>query len=61
MDPYTKLPKGEMRLPGKGYESIHNLRSDEYGKVFAIVKMYELTGNSLELNLLTYSSNVYKG
>ena len=38
-DPYTKLPKGEMRLPGKGYESIHKLRSDEYGKYGALDRM----------------------
>lgn len=30
-DPYTQLPKGEMRLPGKGFESLHDLNPDEYG------------------------------
>lgn len=30
-DPYTKVPKGEMRLPGRGYESIHELHPDEFG------------------------------
>lgn len=38
-DPYTKLPKGEMRLPGKGYESIHKLRPDEYGRYGALDRM----------------------
>lgn len=38
-DPYTKVPKGEMRLPGKGYESIHKLRSDEYGRYGALDRM----------------------
>lgn len=57
-DPYTKLPLGDARLPGAGYESLNKLHSDKYGKVFAILKMYELTGNSLGLNLLTMHSNV---
>lgn len=38
-DPYRKVPKGEMRLPGQGYESIHQLRSDEYGKYGALDRM----------------------
>ena len=38
-DPYTKVPKGEMRLPGKGYESIHKLRPDEYGRYGALDRM----------------------
>lgn len=38
-DPYTKISKGEMRLPGAGYESIHKLRSDEYGKYGALDRM----------------------
>lgn len=29
-DPYTSLPKGEMRLPGKGYESINELHPDMF-------------------------------
>lgn len=35
-DPYTVLPKGEMRLPGEGYESIYELHPDQYGKIFAV-------------------------
>ena len=31
-DPYTKLPEGEARLPGKGYESLNRLHSDIYGR-----------------------------
>ncbi|WP_139995274.1 hypothetical protein [Kurthia sp. Dielmo] len=31
-DPYTALPKGEMRMPGKGYESLNELHSDQYGR-----------------------------
>ena len=31
-DPYTKLPKGEARLPGAGYEALNKLHSDKYGK-----------------------------
>lgn len=38
-DPYRKVQKGEMRLPGAGYESIHKLRSDQYGKYGALDRM----------------------
>lgn len=38
-DPYTKVQKGEMRLPGKGYESIHKLRPDEYGRYGSLDRM----------------------
>lgn len=38
-DPYRKVPKGEMRLPGKGYESIHKLRPDEFGRYGALDRM----------------------
>lgn len=31
-DPYTKIPKGEMRLPGKGYESLNELHPDRFGQ-----------------------------
>lgn len=31
-DPFTILPKGEMRLPGKGYESLNELHPDMYGR-----------------------------
>jgi len=30
-DPYTQLPKGEARLPGKGYEALNELHPDSYG------------------------------
>src|SRR5690606_7658718 len=30
-DPYTKLPKGEMRLPGRGYEALNELHPDQFG------------------------------
>lgn len=35
-DPYTKVPEGELRLPGKGYERVNNLHSDKFGKYGAI-------------------------
>lgn len=31
MDPYTQIPKGEMRLPGKGYETLNALHPDQFG------------------------------
>ena len=30
-DPFTQIPKGEMRLPGKGYETLNALHPDEFG------------------------------
>lgn len=30
-DPYSKVPHGERRLPGAGYESLNQLHSDEFG------------------------------
>lgn len=30
-DPYTNIPKGEARLPGKGYESLNDLHPDMFG------------------------------
>ena len=35
-NPYTKVQKGEMRLPGKGYEKLNKLHSDRYGKYGAL-------------------------
>ncbi len=35
----TKLPKGEMRLPGRGYENINDLHPDEYGQYGAFDRM----------------------
>ena len=31
-DPFTNVPVGEMRLPGKGYEKLNPLHSDIYGR-----------------------------
>ena len=31
-DPFTKVQEGELRLPGVGYERMHNLNSDSTGK-----------------------------
>ncbi|MGM9543913.1 MAG: hypothetical protein ACI3T9_02910 [Romboutsia timonensis] len=30
-DPYTNIPKGEARLPGKGYEALNDLHPDQFG------------------------------
>lgn len=38
-DPYEKLPKGEMRLPGAGYEEMYDLHPDMYGKYGAFDRM----------------------
>lgn len=38
-DPYRKVSKGEMRLPGAGYEDIHKLRSDQFGRYGALDRM----------------------
>ena len=31
-DPFTSLPKGEMRMPGKGYETLNELHPDMFGE-----------------------------
>lgn len=31
-DPYTSVPNGEARMPGKGYESLNQLHPDIYGR-----------------------------
>ena len=31
-DAFASLPKGEMRMPGKGYETIHDLHPDQFGE-----------------------------
>lgn len=38
-DAYASIPKGEMRLPGKGYESIHELHPDMFGDYGAFDRM----------------------
>jgi hypothetical protein len=43
-DPYTVVPEGEMRLPGKGYERLHKLNSDGYGK-YGLVDQMKVLGD----------------
>lgn len=38
-DAYASLPKGEMRLPGKGYETLHELHPDQFGEYGAFDRM----------------------
>ena len=38
-DPFTQIQKGEMRLPGKGYESLNELHPDQYGEYGAFDRM----------------------
>lgn len=38
-DPFASLPKGEMRMPGKGYESINSLHPDQFGDYGAFDRM----------------------
>jgi len=38
-DPYESIPKGEMRLPGKGYTDLYKLHPDQYGKYGAFDRM----------------------
>ena len=38
-DPYATLPKGEMRMPGRGFESINQLHPDQYGEYGAFDRM----------------------
>ena len=50
-DPYTKIPKGEMRLPGKGYESMYDLHPDQFGEYGAFDRfkiLADIAPNSAE-------------
>lgn len=38
-DPYTALPKGEMRMPGRGYETLNELHPDMFGEYGAFDRM----------------------
>lgn len=38
-DPYDRIPKGGMRLPGDGYESLNRLHSDRFGEYGAYDRM----------------------
>ena len=50
-DPYTQIPKGEMRLPGKGYEAMYDLHPDEFGEYGAFDRfkiLADIAPNSAE-------------
>lgn len=38
-DPYAKIPMGEARLPGSGYERLNRLHPDQFGQYGAIDRM----------------------
>lgn len=38
-DSYTSLPKGDMRLPGPGYETLNELHPDQFGNYGALDRM----------------------
>lgn len=40
-DPFTLVPRGEARLPGKGYEALNNLHPDKYG-VYGAFDRYKI-------------------
>lgn len=50
-DPYVEIPKGEMRLPGKGYEAMYDLHPDQFGKYGAFDRykiLADIAPNSTE-------------
>lgn len=50
-DPYTRIPKGEMRLPGKGYETLNALHPDQFGNYGAFDRykiLADIAPNSAE-------------
>ena len=50
-DPYTQIPKGEMRLPGKGYETLNALHPDQFGNYGAFDRykiLADIAPNSAE-------------
>lgn len=57
-DAYSNLPKGEARLPGKGYEALNALHPDKYGRYICRIKNARIAGNSLESCLPIMYSNV---
>lgn len=48
-DPYTKIPLGDARLPGRGYESLNKLHSDMYGRYGAFDR-YKILGDIAPLS-----------
>lgn len=43
-DSFSKIPYGEVRLPGAGYEKVHKLHSDELGK-YGVVDRFMILGD----------------
>ena len=41
-DPYAQIPKGEARLPGKGYEALNALHPDKYGSMYGAFDRYKI-------------------
>ena len=56
-DAFSLIPKGEMRLPGKGYEALNDLHPDQFGRHNCRIKNVRIAENSLELWLLTMCSD----
>lgn len=56
-DPFTIVKNGEMRLPGKGWESLNELHPDQYGRHTCRIKNVRIAENSLELQLPIMCSN----
>ena len=54
MDPYTNIPKGEARLPGKGYETLNELHPDQFGDYGAFDRykiLADVAPNSRKYNI----------
>lgn len=43
-DPYSSIPLGEARMPGKGYESLNELHPDQYG-YYGAFDRYKILGD----------------
>ena len=43
-DPFTRVPEGELRLPGVGYERLNKLHSDATGR-YGILDQYKILGD----------------
>lgn len=41
-DPYSALPKGDMRFPGAGYETLNELHPDEYGQYYGAFDRFKI-------------------
>lgn len=60
-DPYVKIPKGELRLPGPGYEALNKLHPDFFGRYGALDRFKILADVAPYSDQYKYYSSVVSG